>query len=172
MNEPMKLKPLPSLFSPPYIHVCFLTFAPFPVQMQNLASYWFPQEISHSPSLFHFSFMSLLPLSLPTTFFPSFVSYLSSPLQSSLILSSLLYPLQPSPELLLLLSFLWAGPSKHLFVLTKTSLSLNGGKITPAAKRVTFSPHYRILGLEMPLEIKHLRGSQTRLVGDDTLGTI
>ena len=161
MNEPMKLKLPPSLFSPPYTCVCFLAFAPFPIQMQNLASYWFLQEISHSPSLFHIPFTSLLPLSLPPTFFPSFVvCYLSSPLQSLPILSSLLYLLPSLPGAAFASFFSVSRLIEASFCFNKgKSVPKGEKKITPAAKRVTFSSHYRILGLEMPLELKCLRGS-------------
>ena len=149
-------------------------FCPLEIQMQNLASYSFLQEISHSPSLFHSPFTSLLPLSLPPTFFPSFVvCYLSSPLQSLPILSSLLYLLPSLPGAAFASFFSVSRLIEASFCFNKgKSVPKGGKKVTPAAKRVTFSSHYRILGLEMPLELKCLRGSQTRLVGDDTLGTI
>lgn len=144
----------------------FFAFAPS-IQMQNLASYWFPTRISTLSSLPY----SLYKLSSPLPALPSspFLSCLLSLQFSPHSLSSLY--LLPFLSSSCFRFFLFCSNYQSIFILTKASLSLSGGESQSAAKRVTFSPHYRILGWKCPLEITS-RGSQTQLVGDDTLGTI
>lgn len=155
----------------------FLLLPPFQSKCRTWLLIGFYKKFHTLPPSSIFPLQASSPTPCPPAFFPSFLSCLTSPLQSSPILSSLY-----------LLPFLSGAAFASFFSvsrLIKASFCFNKGKcvpkwgggvggwgITPAVKRVTFSPHYRILGLEMPLEIKHLRGSQTQLVGDDTLGTI
>lgn len=140
----MKLKtPLSLFFSPLYLCTLSCFLPPFQLNAE-LGFYWFLQEISHSPSLFHIPFTSLLPHSLLPCLFPSFSSPVF-PLPFSLPDSSSLY----------LLPFLSSGAAFASFFsvsrLIKASFCFNKGKsvpkwgggggwgITPAVKSDIFS---------------------------------
>ena len=135
MNGPIKLKPSSRLFSPLSICVCPLSN---PNKEFGLLTDFHQKFHTHCPS-------SIFPLSSSFLFF----FYPSPPLLSSpFFLSPPILPGAPT------FSFSVSGLVKYLCFLTRASLSLRRKKIHTAAKRVTFSSHYRILGLEVPLEIK------------------
>lgn len=148
-NGPIKLKPTSSLFPPPSI--CVSPLSNLNAELGLLTDFH-QQFHTHSPS-------SVFPLPFPSPWPSLFLP--SSPLLS--FLSPFIFPLSQPP--FTAPPFLPGAPTFPFPVsrLIKASLCFNKGKtllkkikkkIHIAAKRVTFSSHYRILGLEVPLEVK------------------
>lgn len=146
MNGPITLKPSSSLFSPPPICVCPLSN---PNAELGLLTDFHRKFHTRSPS-------SIFPLSppspCPSVFLPSFL-LLS-------FLSPFIFPLSLPPFTSPYFS-LELPRSPFLCGLIKACLCFNKGKTLPkekkihtAAKRVTMSSHYRLLGWEVPLEIR------------------
>lgn len=148
MNGPIKLKPNSVYFFP-------LTSVYVPVSNPNaelgLLTDFHKKFHTHSPS-------SIYPLSLPLIVppfsTPLFYSFPSFPLLSlSFSVPHSTAPILPwSSHISLFCKWI---SSKYLCVLTRASLSLREKKNHTAVKRITFSSQFRILGLEVSLEIKY-----------------